>query len=182
MLIEWKERHGGKNAEEKETGEQEGRERVMGGRGKKERWKGTKGKEVKKKAGEARKKGSKKASRKGGGNTGTKEGKEKVWEGKGGLERKAGRKLVTKHVLWLQESKGYDFESETDTECIAKLVKYMYDNRDSDDVSFTTLVERVIQQLVMPGAGGRVGTQGQTHASLGQTWGCCAGNCCLGQC
>lgn len=48
VLIEWKERHGGKNAEEKETGEQEGRERVMGGRGKKERWKGTKGKEVKK--------------------------------------------------------------------------------------------------------------------------------------
>uniref|UniRef100_G1MPR9 Glutamine--fructose-6-phosphate aminotransferase [isomerizing] 1 n=1 Tax=Meleagris gallopavo TaxID=9103 RepID=G1MPR9_MELGA len=45
------------------------------------------------------------------------------------------------------ESKGYDFESETDTESIAKLVKYMYDNRDSDDVSFTTLVERVIQQL-----------------------------------
>ncbi|NWS77077.1 GFPT1 aminotransferase, partial [Crotophaga sulcirostris] len=45
------------------------------------------------------------------------------------------------------ESKGYDFESETDTESIAKLVKYMYDNRDSDDISFTTLVERVIQQL-----------------------------------
>ncbi|KAK2513049.1 glutamine--fructose-6-phosphate aminotransferase [isomerizing] 1 [Columba guinea] len=45
------------------------------------------------------------------------------------------------------ESKGYDFESETDTETIAKLVKYMYDNRDSDDISFTTLVERVIQQL-----------------------------------
>ncbi|NXG45138.1 GFPT1 aminotransferase, partial [Psilopogon haemacephalus] len=45
------------------------------------------------------------------------------------------------------ESKGYDFESETDTESIAKLVKYMYDNRESDDISFTTLVERVIQQL-----------------------------------
>uniref|UniRef100_A0A8C8RNX9 Glutamine--fructose-6-phosphate aminotransferase [isomerizing] 1 n=1 Tax=Pelusios castaneus TaxID=367368 RepID=A0A8C8RNX9_9SAUR len=45
------------------------------------------------------------------------------------------------------ESKGYDFESETDTETIAKLVKYMYDNRESDDISFTTLVERVIQQL-----------------------------------
>lgn len=56
-------------------------------------------------------------------------------------------------VLSLQESKGYDFESETDTESIAKLVKYMYDNRDSDDISFTTLVERVIQQLVMLGAG-----------------------------
>ncbi|EGW06922.1 NFU1 iron-sulfur cluster scaffold-like, mitochondrial [Cricetulus griseus] len=46
-----------------------------------------------------------------------------------------------------QESKGYDFESETDTETIAKLVKYMYDNWESQDVSFTTLVERVIQQL-----------------------------------
>ncbi|XP_053125620.1 glutamine--fructose-6-phosphate aminotransferase [isomerizing] 1 isoform X2 [Hemicordylus capensis] len=45
------------------------------------------------------------------------------------------------------ESKGYEFESETDTETIAKLVKYMYDNRESDDISFTTLVERVIQQL-----------------------------------
>uniref|UniRef100_A0A8D3A1D7 glutamine--fructose-6-phosphate transaminase (isomerizing) n=1 Tax=Scophthalmus maximus TaxID=52904 RepID=A0A8D3A1D7_SCOMX len=45
------------------------------------------------------------------------------------------------------ESKGYDFESETDTESIAKLVKYMFDNRESDDISFTTLVERVIQQL-----------------------------------
>ncbi|KAE8618751.1 hypothetical protein XENTR_v10009483 [Xenopus tropicalis] len=45
------------------------------------------------------------------------------------------------------ESKGYEFESETDTETIAKLVKYMYDNRESDEISFTTLVERVIQQL-----------------------------------
>uniref|UniRef100_A0A8C6XFR3 glutamine--fructose-6-phosphate transaminase (isomerizing) n=1 Tax=Naja naja TaxID=35670 RepID=A0A8C6XFR3_NAJNA len=45
------------------------------------------------------------------------------------------------------ESKGYEFESETDTETIAKLVKYMYDNCESDDISFTTLVERVIQQL-----------------------------------
>ncbi|KAH0510839.1 Glutamine--fructose-6-phosphate aminotransferase [isomerizing] 1, partial [Microtus ochrogaster] len=45
------------------------------------------------------------------------------------------------------ESKGYDFESETDTETIAKLVKYMYDNWESQDISFTTLVERVIQQL-----------------------------------
>ncbi|XP_066570531.1 glutamine--fructose-6-phosphate aminotransferase [isomerizing] 1 [Amia ocellicauda] len=45
------------------------------------------------------------------------------------------------------ESKGYEFESETDTETIAKLVKYMYDNRESDDISFATLVERVTQQL-----------------------------------
>uniref|UniRef100_A0A671T337 glutamine--fructose-6-phosphate transaminase (isomerizing) n=1 Tax=Sinocyclocheilus anshuiensis TaxID=1608454 RepID=A0A671T337_9TELE len=46
------------------------------------------------------------------------------------------------------ESKGYEFESETDTETIAKLVKYMYDNRESDAITFTTLVEQVTQQLV----------------------------------
>uniref|UniRef100_A0A8C3LUJ6 glutamine--fructose-6-phosphate transaminase (isomerizing) n=1 Tax=Chrysolophus pictus TaxID=9089 RepID=A0A8C3LUJ6_CHRPC len=65
------------------------------------------------------------------------------------------------------ESKGYDFESETDTESIAKLVKYMYDNRDSDDISFTTLVERVIQQLVMHGAqcGVRTEMDGDRHTS-----------------
>uniref|UniRef100_A0A673H9L2 Glutamine--fructose-6-phosphate aminotransferase [isomerizing] 1 n=1 Tax=Sinocyclocheilus rhinocerous TaxID=307959 RepID=A0A673H9L2_9TELE len=45
------------------------------------------------------------------------------------------------------ESKGYEFESETDTETIAKLVKYMYDNRESDAITFTTLVEQVTQQL-----------------------------------
>ncbi|XP_069474992.1 glutamine--fructose-6-phosphate aminotransferase [isomerizing] 1 isoform X3 [Ambystoma mexicanum] len=45
------------------------------------------------------------------------------------------------------EGHGYQFESETDTETIAKLAKYMYDNRENDEISFTTLVERVIQQL-----------------------------------
>lgn len=44
-------------------------------------------------------------------------------------------------------TKGYEFESETDTEVIPKLIKYVYDNRESDSVSFSTLVERVIQQL-----------------------------------
>lgn len=48
----------------------------------------------------------------------------------------------------VQESKGYEFESETDTETIAKLVKYMYDNRESDDITFATLVEQVTKQLV----------------------------------
>lgn len=47
-----------------------------------------------------------------------------------------------------QITKGYEFESETDTEVIPKLIKYVYDNRESDNVSFSTLVERVIQQLV----------------------------------
>ncbi|XP_063059891.1 glutamine--fructose-6-phosphate aminotransferase [isomerizing] 2 [Engraulis encrasicolus] len=44
-------------------------------------------------------------------------------------------------------SKGYEFESDTDTEVIPKLIKYLYDNRENDFVSFSTLVERVIQQL-----------------------------------
>uniref|UniRef100_A0A8D2ZPC2 glutamine--fructose-6-phosphate transaminase (isomerizing) n=1 Tax=Scophthalmus maximus TaxID=52904 RepID=A0A8D2ZPC2_SCOMX len=44
-------------------------------------------------------------------------------------------------------TKGYEFESETDTEVIPKLIKYVYDNRESDSVTFSTLVERVIQQL-----------------------------------
>lgn len=47
-----------------------------------------------------------------------------------------------------QESKGYEFESETDTETIAKLIKYVFDNREIEDITFSTLVERVIQQLV----------------------------------
>uniref|UniRef100_A0A8C7N955 glutamine--fructose-6-phosphate transaminase (isomerizing) n=1 Tax=Oncorhynchus kisutch TaxID=8019 RepID=A0A8C7N955_ONCKI len=45
------------------------------------------------------------------------------------------------------KSKGYKFESETDTEVIPKLIKYVYDNSENDYVSFSTLVERVIQQL-----------------------------------
>ncbi|XP_008588706.1 PREDICTED: glutamine--fructose-6-phosphate aminotransferase [isomerizing] 2-like, partial [Galeopterus variegatus] len=45
------------------------------------------------------------------------------------------------------ESKGYEFESETDTETIAKLIKYIFDNRETEDITFSTLVERVIQQL-----------------------------------
>ncbi|XP_062380845.1 glutamine--fructose-6-phosphate aminotransferase [isomerizing] 2-like isoform X2 [Sardina pilchardus] len=44
-------------------------------------------------------------------------------------------------------SKGYEFESETDTEVIPKLIKYVYDNREKENLSFSTLVERVIQQL-----------------------------------
>uniref|UniRef100_A0AAQ4RI31 glutamine--fructose-6-phosphate transaminase (isomerizing) n=1 Tax=Gasterosteus aculeatus aculeatus TaxID=481459 RepID=A0AAQ4RI31_GASAC len=45
------------------------------------------------------------------------------------------------------ESKDYEFESETDTETIAKLVKYMFDNRENDDISFATLVEQTTRLL-----------------------------------
>ncbi|KAK9517992.1 hypothetical protein VZT92_023321 [Zoarces viviparus] len=44
-------------------------------------------------------------------------------------------------------NKGYEFESETDTEVIPKLTKYVYDNREDDNITFSTLVERVIKQL-----------------------------------
>ncbi|XP_075959932.1 glutamine--fructose-6-phosphate aminotransferase [isomerizing] 2 [Anarhichas minor] len=44
-------------------------------------------------------------------------------------------------------NKGYEFESETDTEVIPKLTKYVYDNRENDNITFSTLVERVIKQL-----------------------------------
>lgn len=54
----------------------------------------------------------------------------------------------TAELCSLQITKGYEFESETDTEVIPKLIKYVYDNRESESVTFSTLVERVIQQLV----------------------------------
>ncbi|XP_062908763.1 glutamine--fructose-6-phosphate aminotransferase [isomerizing] 2-like [Mobula hypostoma] len=45
------------------------------------------------------------------------------------------------------ESKNYMFESETDTEVIPKLTKYLYDNREGEDIGFSALVEKVVQQL-----------------------------------
>lgn len=97
------------------------------------------------------------------------EGRKSQEEGKESKARWKWRQRVGHpHGLSLQESKGYDFESETDTESIVKLVKYMYDNRDSDDISFSTLVERVIQQLVMWGAqrGSWVWVQWDTHTTI----------------
>ncbi|XP_062926253.1 glutamine--fructose-6-phosphate aminotransferase [isomerizing] 1-like isoform X2 [Mobula hypostoma] len=57
--------------------------------------------------------------------------------------------IITNHMNLKRflESKGYKFESETDTESIAKLIKYVYDNSENENISFATLVERVIQQL-----------------------------------
>ncbi|GCC17677.1 hypothetical protein chiPu_0017638 [Chiloscyllium punctatum] len=57
--------------------------------------------------------------------------------------------IITNHknLRKFLESKGYEFESETDTESIAKLIKYVHDNSESENISFATLVERVIQQL-----------------------------------
>lgn len=44
------------------------------------------------------------------------------------------------------EAKGHTFESETDTEIIAKLIYHLY--REHLNYSFRELVEQVVQQLV----------------------------------
>jgi len=50
-----------------------------------------------------------------------------------------------KELKALLESKGEVFETETDTECIAKLAKYIYDQNPAID--FTTLAKSVIAEL-----------------------------------
>ena len=50
-----------------------------------------------------------------------------------------------KELKTLLESKGFKFETETDTECIAKLCKYIYDEH--PDIEFTVLVKAVIKEL-----------------------------------
>jgi glucosamine--fructose-6-phosphate aminotransferase (isomerizing) len=51
-----------------------------------------------------------------------------------------------KEVKMFLEKKGYRFESDTDTEVIAKLVHHLY--QQNPNCSFRELVEKVIQQLV----------------------------------
>ena len=53
-----------------------------------------------------------------------------------------------KDIKTFLESKGHVFESDTDTEIIAKLILYLYNTRDNDQMTFRELVENVIQQLV----------------------------------
>ena len=50
-----------------------------------------------------------------------------------------------KELRVLLESKGFKFETETDTECIAKLAKYLYDQH--PDIELLTLAKAVIKEL-----------------------------------
>jgi len=50
-----------------------------------------------------------------------------------------------KELKTLLESKGFKFETETDTECIAKLAKYIHDQH--PNVNFTDLAKAVINEL-----------------------------------
>lgn len=54
-----------------------------------------------------------------------------------------------KDIKKFLETKGFHFESETDTEVIPKLVKYFYDKtkKEGQDLDFRELVEMTIQQL-----------------------------------
>ena len=50
-----------------------------------------------------------------------------------------------KELKALLESRGFRFETDTDTECIAKLAKLLYDEH--PDIDFTTLAKAVIKEL-----------------------------------
>ncbi|XP_022102279.1 glutamine--fructose-6-phosphate aminotransferase [isomerizing] 1-like [Acanthaster planci] len=52
-----------------------------------------------------------------------------------------------KDIKTFLQSKGFIFESDTDTEVIAKLIKYIYDTREDKYMTFRELVESVIIQL-----------------------------------
>jgi glucosamine--fructose-6-phosphate aminotransferase (isomerizing) len=53
-----------------------------------------------------------------------------------------------KELRTVLEKKGYPFESDTDTECIAKLAKYFYDSqKGSKSLTFTNLVKAVVKEL-----------------------------------
>ncbi len=51
-----------------------------------------------------------------------------------------------KELRALLENKGYQFESDTDTECIAKLAKYLFDSHNGT-ANFTSLVKSVVKEL-----------------------------------
>lgn len=50
-----------------------------------------------------------------------------------------------KELRALLESKGFRFETETDTECIAKLTKYLFEQQ--PDIDFTVLAKAVVKEL-----------------------------------
>lgn len=54
-----------------------------------------------------------------------------------------------KELKTVLEKNGYVFETETDTECVAKLTKYIYDREKTNgNLTFTSLVKAVIKELV----------------------------------
>lgn len=52
-----------------------------------------------------------------------------------------------KEIKTLLENKGFVFETETDTEAVAKLCKYVYDSQGDKKLSFTDLTKAVVKEL-----------------------------------
>jgi hypothetical protein len=48
------------------------------------------------------------------------------------------------------EKRGYHFSTETDTETVAVLCKYIWDSQPTKRLTFTTLIKAVIKELVRP--------------------------------
>jgi glucosamine--fructose-6-phosphate aminotransferase (isomerizing) len=46
------------------------------------------------------------------------------------------------------QKRGFVFESETDTEAVAVLCKYIWDSQPSQRITFTSLVKAVLKELV----------------------------------
>jgi glucosamine--fructose-6-phosphate aminotransferase (isomerizing) len=46
------------------------------------------------------------------------------------------------------QKRGFVFESETDTEAVAVLCKYIWDSQPSQRITFTALVKTVLKELV----------------------------------
>jgi glucosamine--fructose-6-phosphate aminotransferase (isomerizing) len=53
-----------------------------------------------------------------------------------------------KELKMVLEKRGYHFETETDTEAVAVLCKYIWDSQPTKRLTFTTLIKAVIKELV----------------------------------
>lgn len=45
------------------------------------------------------------------------------------------------------QKRGYNFETETDTEAVAILTKYIYDSRTDKNITFTALIKTMLKEL-----------------------------------
>lgn len=57
-------------------------------------------------------------------------------------------KMKLNETSCFQSQKGHIFETETDTEVVAKLIKHLYDNHKDQKIKLRELVELTIAQLV----------------------------------
>lgn len=56
--------------------------------------------------------------------------------------------IADKELKMVLEKRGYHFATETDTETVAVLCKYIWDSQPTKRLTFTTLIKAVIKELV----------------------------------